>query len=47
MPRGKRPLGPGDKAPDFTLPEAASGEAVGLSDLAGKPLMLYFGRGTW
>src|SRR5215207_1300129 len=34
-------LGAGDEAPDFTL-EADSGEVVRLSNLRGKPVVLYF-----
>lgn len=37
----------GDKAPDFTLPNAATGEPVSLPGLLGQPLMIIFGRGTW
>ena len=47
MSNESRLLRPGDRAPDFALPEAVSGEEVRLSDYAGKPLMIYFGRGTW
>jgi Peroxiredoxin len=47
MSRENKLLSPGDKAPDFELPEAVSGEAVSLSGLLGNPLMIYFGRGTW
>ena len=32
---------PGTKAPDFTLPRDGGGE-VSLSDLAGRPVVLYF-----
>ena len=32
---------PGDPAPDFTLPDQ-DGEAVTLSDLRGRPVVLYF-----
>jgi peroxiredoxin len=37
----------GDQAPDFALPDAATGETVRLADLLGRPLLVYFGRGTW
>jgi peroxiredoxin len=37
----------GDKAPDFALPDAVTGETVRLADLLGKPLLIYFARGTW
>ncbi len=37
----------GDKAPDFALPDALTGETVRLADLLGKPLLIYFARGTW
>jgi peroxiredoxin Q/BCP len=37
----------GNKAPDFALPDALSGETVRLADLLAKPLLVYFGRGTW
>ncbi len=32
----------GTTAPDFTLPEPATGKAVGLQDFAGKPLLVAF-----
>mgnify|MGYP005853279493 CR=1 FL=1 len=47
MPRENKVLNVGDKAPEFELPDAASGEAVNLAGLLGQPLLLYFGRGTW
>jgi peroxiredoxin Q/BCP len=34
-------LSPGDRAPDFTLPDA-DGNPVSLSDFAGKRVILYF-----
>jgi thioredoxin-dependent peroxiredoxin len=34
-------LEPGDKAPDFTLPDQ-EGNPVSLSELRGKPVVLYF-----
>jgi peroxiredoxin len=37
----------GDRAPDFTLPDASTGEMVSLDDLMERPLMIIFGRGTW
>jgi peroxiredoxin Q/BCP len=42
-----RVLKVGDKAPDFALPDALTGETIRLADLLGKPLLLYFARGTW
>jgi hypothetical protein len=37
----------GDKAPDFTLPNA-TGQAVGLADLVARgPVVLSFYRGRW
>ena len=47
MSRENKVLDLGDKAPDFELPDAATGEPVKLADLLGQPLMIYFGRGTW
>lgn len=47
MARANKLLELGDKAPEFTLPDAMTGTAVQLSDLLGKPLLLYFARGTW
>ncbi len=47
MARKSRVVRVGDKAPGFALPDAASGETVRLDDLLGRPLWLYFGRGTW
>lgn len=47
MSRESKVLKPGDKAPDFRLPDAESGEEIELSSLLGNPLMIYFGRGTW
>ena len=37
-------VGVGQMAPDFTLPSAKSGK-VTLSDLKGKPVLLYFSMG--
>jgi len=34
-------LAPGDKAPDFTLPDQ-DGKPVSLGDFAGKPVVVYF-----
>lgn len=34
-------LGPGDEAPDFTLPDQ-SGDPVTLSELRGQPVVVYF-----
>ncbi len=37
----------GDRAPDFTLPDA-TGELVRLADLLGRgPVVVTFFRGTW
>ena len=47
VPRKNRVLRVGDKAPDFTLPDASTGKMVSLDDLLGKPIMVFFGRGTW
>jgi peroxiredoxin len=47
LPIKNRVLSVGDKAPDFALTDAATGETVSLGDLLGKPLYLIFGRGTW
>ncbi len=47
MARASKLLKIGDRAPDFRLPDARTGEEVGLSDLLGQPLLIYFGRGTW
>ncbi len=47
MARESKVLKVGDRAPEFKLPDAATGEEVSLSSLLGRPLMLYFGRGTW
>ncbi|MBN2169194.1 MAG: redoxin domain-containing protein [Actinobacteria bacterium] len=47
MPKENTLLKTGDKAPEFTLPDADSGEMVSLSDLLGQPLVIIFGRGTW
>jgi len=35
-------LGIGTQAPDFSLPEPASGNSVSLSDYAGQPLLVVF-----
>ena len=37
----KTRLGPGDKAPAFTLPDQ-DGKKVSLRDFAGKPVVVYF-----
>jgi len=47
MARESRVLKVGDRAPDFALPNALSGATVRLADFLGRPLLLYFGRGTW
>ncbi|MBN2028588.1 MAG: redoxin domain-containing protein [Actinobacteria bacterium] len=45
--RENKVLDVGDKAPDFELPDAVTGEMVKLTDLLGQPLLIYFGRGSW
>lgn len=47
MPKENKVFNVGDRAPDFTLPDASTGEMVNLGDLLGQPLMIIFGRGTW
>jgi peroxiredoxin len=47
MARESKVLKVGDRAPEFRLPDAATGEEVTLSGLLERPLMIYFGRGTW
>ena len=47
MARENKALKVGDKAPDFALPNALTGETVRLADLLGRSLLVYFGRGTW
>ena len=47
MPIENKVLRIGDKAPDFTLADASTGEKVSLDDLVGQPLIIIFGRGTW
>jgi methyl-accepting chemotaxis protein len=47
MARENRILKVGDKAPEFALPNPLTDEVVRLADLLGKPVLLYFGRGTW
>jgi len=47
MARENKMLSVGDKAPDFALPDALTGETVRLAGFLGKPLLVYFGRGTW
>jgi len=37
----------GDEAPDFTLPDAATGEAIHLAEFRGRDVLLVFFRGTW
>lgn len=39
-------LRPGDAAPEFDLP-TADGKRLSLKDLKGRPLLLFFLRGTW
>ena len=47
MPTKNRVLHVGDRAPDFSLRDAATGNTVSLDDLVEQPLFLIFGRGTW
>jgi peroxiredoxin len=47
MPKQNKVLQVGDRAPDFSLRDAATGEVVSLDDLLVQPLMIFFGRGTW
>jgi hypothetical protein len=47
LPKENKVLRVGDKAPDFSLRDASTGEMVSLDDLLGQPLMIAFGRGTW
>jgi peroxiredoxin len=47
MARENEVLSLGDKAPEFTLPDVLTGQTVALADLLGKPVLLYFARGTW
>jgi peroxiredoxin len=47
MPRANKVLSVGDKAPDFKLTDASTGETVSLDDLLDRSLYLVFGRGTW
>lgn len=45
--RKSKKLKVGDRAPGFTLKDAATGEVVDLDELIGNPLMVVFFRGTW
>ncbi len=47
MARQNTVLEVGDQAPDFSLPDALTGETVTLESLLGRPLLVYFARGTW
>ena len=47
MARESRVLKVGDQAPAFALPDPLTGNVVRLANFLGKPLLLYFGRGTW
>ncbi len=47
LPRKDKVLRIGDRAPDFSLRDAATGQTVSLGDLVKQPLFLIFGRGTW
>ncbi len=45
MPEQRRPLQPGDAAPEFTLPAANREGTISLDDLRGKPFLIGFFRG--
>jgi len=45
MTEQKRPLQPGDPAPEFTLPAANRDGTVSMNDLRGKPFLIGFFRG--
>lgn len=45
MAEQKRPLQPGDPAPEFTLPSANREGTISLGDLRGKPFLIGFYRG--
>jgi peroxiredoxin len=47
VPIKNRVLSIGDRAPDFTLTDAATDRSVSLDDLVTKPVVISFGRGTW
>lgn len=47
MPIENEVLKIGDRAPDFELTDASTGETVSLKDLLSRPLFINFGRGTW
>lgn len=47
MARVNEVLRVGNPAPDFALPDVLTGETVRLADLLGRPVLLYFARGTW
>jgi peroxiredoxin len=47
MPIESKKLKVGDKAPPFRLEEAATGEMVSLQEFLGRPLVIFFLRGTW
>jgi peroxiredoxin Q/BCP len=46
-PRPSDTLAPGDAAPDFTLPDAGGHDVTRSIHQAGRPLLLFFFRGTW
>lgn len=47
MGRKSKELDVGERAPDFELEDAASGERVALEKYLGAPFMVVFFRGTW
>ncbi|WP_200757550.1 peroxiredoxin family protein [Effusibacillus dendaii] len=46
MPKADKGLRPGSIAPLFTLP-GVDGETYRLERFRGRPVLLYFLRGTW
>lgn len=46
MPKQNKGLAPGENVPDFELP-SIDGQLFKNQDFLGKPLIIYFMRGTW